>query len=413
MSWSVTPACAATAGSTLRGTPRSITSSGPCHPGEVRRARHVGLGRHGGQTPRRRRPARRPRRRGRAARISKGPPAASRTRSRARAAERLATTTTRRGASPGAMSERARHTPRPISPAPTTTTRASRRPPSSSPRATVDGGVGERGRALADRRSRCAPACPSAARGGTARRAPGPDVPSSCARSKARRTWPTTSVSPVTTDSRPEVTENRWLVTSSSKRMVAWAESSSTERARVLGEHVEDLGHGVVEAVDHPVDLGAQAGREERPPPARCGGGSARCSTLCRSASATAVASSSGSGACVCWSPMTTTDTRFLPGSARNCAGRVASLPDVGHAWCSDCPARARWRLRWRRQASSGPWDRPTERDEGPPLVGRGPGARAPPRGPGRSRGPAARWRGRRSGGGPLGGTVEDPRVRS
>ncbi len=49
----------------------------------------------------------------------------------------------------------------------------------------------------------------------------GPDVPSSWARSNARRTWPTTSVSPVTTDSRPEVTENRWEVTSSSKRTVA------------------------------------------------------------------------------------------------------------------------------------------------------------------------------------------------
>ena len=57
----------------------------------------------------------------------------------------------------------------------------------------------------------------------------GPQVPSSCARSKARRTWPTTSVSPVTTDSRPEVTEKRWAVTSSSKRIAAWAESSSTE----------------------------------------------------------------------------------------------------------------------------------------------------------------------------------------
>ena len=90
----------------------------------------------------------------------------------------------------------------------------------------------------------------------------GPQVPSSWARSKARRTWPTTSVSPVTTDSRPEVTENRWEVTSSSKRTVAWADSSSTETVRVLGEDVVDLRHGVVEAVDHRVDLGAQAGRE-------------------------------------------------------------------------------------------------------------------------------------------------------
>ena len=87
-------------------------------------------------------------------------------------------------------------------------------------------------------------------------------MPSSWARSKARRTCPTTSVSPVTTDSRPEVTENRWEVTSSSKRTVAWADSSSTETVRVLGQHVVDLGHGVVEAVDHGVHLGAQAGRE-------------------------------------------------------------------------------------------------------------------------------------------------------
>ena len=91
----------------------------------------------------------------------------------------------------------------------------------------------------------------------------GPLVPSSWARSKARRTWPTTSVSPVTTDSRPEVTEKRWAVTSSSKRMAAWVESSSTESAGLLGQDVVDLGHRVVEAVDHGVDLGAQAGRED------------------------------------------------------------------------------------------------------------------------------------------------------
>ena len=90
----------------------------------------------------------------------------------------------------------------------------------------------------------------------------GPHVPSSWARSKARRTWPTTSVSPVTTDSRPEVTENRWEVTSSSKRTMAWADSSSTETVRVLGQDVVDLRHGVVEPVHHRVDLGAQAGRE-------------------------------------------------------------------------------------------------------------------------------------------------------
>ena len=57
----------------------------------------------------------------------------------------------------------------------------------------------------------------------------GPLVLSSWARSKACRTWPTTSVSPVTTDSRPDVTEKRWDVTSSSKRMLAWADKSSTE----------------------------------------------------------------------------------------------------------------------------------------------------------------------------------------
>ena len=90
----------------------------------------------------------------------------------------------------------------------------------------------------------------------------GPQVPSSWARSKARRTWPTTSVSPVTTDSSPEVTEKRCEVTSSSKRTAAWADSSSTRGAGLLGEDVVDLRHGVVEAVDHGVDLGAQAGRE-------------------------------------------------------------------------------------------------------------------------------------------------------
>ncbi len=58
----------------------------------------------------------------------------------------------------------------------------------------------------------------------------GPHAPSSWARSKARRTWPTTSVSPVTIDSRPDVTEKRCEVTSSSKRMVAWADSSSMDR---------------------------------------------------------------------------------------------------------------------------------------------------------------------------------------
>ena len=40
----------------------------------------------------------------------------------------------------------------------------------------------------------------------------------------------------------------------------------------VLGQHLVDLGHRIVEAVHHGVDLGAQAGREHHASPGGCGG---------------------------------------------------------------------------------------------------------------------------------------------
>ena len=63
------------------------------------------------------------------------------------------------------------------------------------------------------------------------KRAPstGPEACSTWARSQARRTWPRTSDSPRTAESSPAATENRWSVTSSSKRIVQNSVRSSTE----------------------------------------------------------------------------------------------------------------------------------------------------------------------------------------
>ena len=120
-------------------------------------------------------------------------------------------------------------------------------------------------------------------------------------------------------------------------------------KAGVLGEDVVDLGHGVVEAVDDGVDLGAQAGREhhrfldvaavaqraERP----CAG---RRRPM-------AAASRSGSGAWVCWSPTTTTDTRFLSGQAR--VGTVRAGP--GGRMCQSRPPACQFGARVRRGGPS------------------------------------------------------------
>jgi hypothetical protein len=132
-----------------------------------------------------------------------------------------------RGAAASGMSHRARQTPRPISPAPTTTTRLSRSPAVLAA-GHRHGGVGERRgppgdaglgahplarlqRVLEERREdRPADALFPGVLEGPA------DLADHLALAR-------------TVDSSPEVTEKRWEVTSSSKRMVARAASSSVE----------------------------------------------------------------------------------------------------------------------------------------------------------------------------------------
>ena len=103
---------------------------------------------------------------------------------------------------------RAWATPSPISPAPTTSTRAPSSPPGRRPvaRATApwDSEVMPRAMAVSERtRLPVSTACRN--------RAPstGPDTCSSWALSQARRTWPRTSDSPSTAESRPAATVNR------------------------------------------------------------------------------------------------------------------------------------------------------------------------------------------------------------
>ena len=123
---------------------------------------------------------------------------------------------------------RAWATPSPISPAPMTATRVPSRPPGrrSAARATApcDSEVIPRAMAVSERTRL---PVSTAWRNRVPRT--GPEDRSPWARSHARRTWPSTSDSPRTAESRPEATENRWSVTSSSNRMVQNSARASTE----------------------------------------------------------------------------------------------------------------------------------------------------------------------------------------
>ena len=56
---------------------------------------------------------------------------------------------------------------------------------------------------------------------------------------------------------------NRWLVTSSSNRMVQVLGQRLDRAAADGGQELLELGHAVVEPLDHGIDLGAQAGGQD------------------------------------------------------------------------------------------------------------------------------------------------------
>ncbi len=157
---------------------------------------------------------------------------------------------------------RAWATPSPISPAPMTATRVPPRPPvrrsAASATAPCDSEVIPRAMAVSERTR-----LPVSTAWRNRVPSTGPEACSPWARSHARRTWPSTSDSPSTAESRPEATENRWSMTSSSNRMVQYSARASIGRAADVGQELLDLVDAVVEPLDHRVDLGAQARRQE------------------------------------------------------------------------------------------------------------------------------------------------------
>jgi hypothetical protein len=184
MSSRVTARSVPTTGSTLRGTPRSITSMGPATPekcaavstwASAATAANTTSARASSAVDSSREAAR-----------SCGPRPAVRTRSSARPGN----------GSPPRWNEAPLHSgyrrgrdrrPCPSHPAPTTSTRLSR----SQRRLDRGPRPRRRGRTRWSRgrcRSRCAPVCPSAARAGRGRTGPATDMPSSWASSKARLT---------------------------------------------------------------------------------------------------------------------------------------------------------------------------------------------------------------------------------
>ena len=148
------------------------------------------------------------------------PGGADRSRSSARSGVRLATST-RAGRRAPERPTSDWVTPVPTSPAPTTTTVLPARPPgrrpSASSTAAWENEVVPRAMPVSERTRFPAR---MAWRNNSA--STGPLTRSPWARSQARRTWPSTSDSPGTADSRPEATANRWAGTSSSKRIWRW-----------------------------------------------------------------------------------------------------------------------------------------------------------------------------------------------
>ena len=123
--------------------------------------------------------------------------------------------------------------------------------------------VGQRGDAPGDGRLRPDPLAGLHGVAEEGRRAPDPTPARSGPVSHARRTWPRTSDSPSTAESSPAATVNRWLVTSSSNRTVRCSASDVDRAAADGGQKLLQLGHAVVEPLDHGVDLGAQAGGQD------------------------------------------------------------------------------------------------------------------------------------------------------
>ena len=189
------------------------------------------------------------------------PPAASRTRSSRPLGRPVDHDDAPRRIAGAGRSDSARKTPRPMSPAPTTTTRASRSPAPSAPRADGHRGVGERRRPLADaglgadalaglqgvaeqrREDRAARALLLGPLEGA------PHLADDLGLAGHHRL-----------EARRHGEEVRGDVVVEADQGV---ERQLLDRdAGLLGEDVVDLGHRVVEAVHHRVDLGPQAGRE-------------------------------------------------------------------------------------------------------------------------------------------------------
>ena len=260
MSSSVTPSSPATAGSTLRGTPRSITSRGPVTPSKSAAsstwdsaATAVRTTSASASSPATRSSG--------AARISNGPAAVWRTRSRARAAERLTTTTRSGRVGRRDVRQGAAHAEAHVARADDDDAGAAQ-PGLVLAAGDRHRGVGERRRPLADAGLGAHPLA-------RLQRVP----------EERREDGPRRALLLGPLEGPPDLAHHLGLP--GHHRLEARGHREEVggdvvveadggvggellhREARMLGEDVVDLRHGVVEAVHHRVDLGAQAGRED------------------------------------------------------------------------------------------------------------------------------------------------------
>ena len=290
------------------------------------------------------------------------------------------------------MSERARQTPRPMSPAPTTTTRAPRRPAPSVPTGDRHRGVGERRRALADARLGADP---------LARLQRVPEERREHRAAGALLLRPFEGVPDLADDlGLPghhglEARRHREQVGGD---VVVEADAGVGRQllhrdAGVLGEDLVDLGHGVVEAVHHGVDLGAQAGREHHRLL-----DVAAVAQLAEHLVQVGVADGSrleqGQRGLRVLEPYDD-DGHSVPSwvGSQLCRSHPTACQSAARPGTAEGPAV---QVGVRREAHGA--------HERAPLTPVGPARPSPPGGPGRSPGPAARWRGRRSAGAPWAG---------
>ena len=216
-------------------------------------------------------------------------------------------------------------------------------------------------------------------------------MPSSWARSKARRTWP--DHLGLARHHRLEPRGHREQV---GGHVVVEAEGGVGGEllhgeVRVLGQDVVDLRHGVVEAVDHGVHLGAQAGREHH--------GLLDVAAVVQRAERL-VQVGVGDGHRLEQRQRGLRVLEPYDDDGHSVPSWVGSQVCRSRSTACQSPAGRRARRPAVRPAPD-PASSPTERI----MRGRARRLRRPPpHGPGRTPGPAAQWRGPRSGDGPWAG---------